>query len=69
MNTTKAEMAVGRDEVNFRGNRGLVDAAELAELLKVRETWVYENLPEMPFVKVAGKYRFDFREVVDWLRR
>ena len=70
-NSSEAAEAVGRDGLCFEDGQRLVDPHELAARLNVPVGWVYQRTRErsIPFVKVGHYCRFDFGEVVAWLRR
>jgi excisionase family DNA binding protein len=47
---------------------------ELAERLKVQKSWIYSRTREtgpgsMPRLKVGKYLRFNYQEVLDWLRK
>ena len=53
---------------------GLVGAAEIAQLLKVPISWVYERtrrrgIERLPHFKLGKYLRFSKEEVLDWLHK
>ena len=69
--TVTAARAVGRDDLCFEDGQRLADPHELAARLNVPVSWVYQKTRErsIPFIKVGHYCRFDFNEVVGWLRK
>lgn len=55
--------------MDVRSGNGLVNVKQLANLLGVPTSWVYQRTADgsIPMVRVGRYVRFDVRQVMDWL--
>lgn len=48
----------------------LLRVNELSERLKVSEATIYRMMKKgMPVVKISNNTRFDYKDVIDWLKK
>jgi predicted DNA-binding transcriptional regulator AlpA len=47
----------------------LVTVEELAQLFKIKVSWVYQNIQEIPHIKFGHLLRFDPEEVLSELKK
>jgi excisionase family DNA binding protein len=47
----------------------LLTVAEVATLLKVKKSWIYDHLSQLPHVKLGRYIRFEFSAVSEFVQR
>lgn len=49
------------------GDQGLLTVPQLAERWKVKDSWVYQHIREIPHIKLGSLVRFDPRDLDQFL--